>query len=57
MKDTRREGNDRREGIDRRSKYNEKMNSPELQKNFHNLYKDFFNAHDIVLSGNAILTW
>lgn len=34
-----------------------KMNSPELQKVFHTVYKDFFNTHDIVLSGDAVLTW
>lgn len=36
---------------------NIKMNSIELQKIFHTVYKDFFNAHDIVLSGDAIMTW
>lgn len=34
-----------------------KINSSELQKNFPSIYKDFFNAHDTVLSGNSILTW
>jgi hypothetical protein len=34
-----------------------KMNSSELQKRFYMTYKAFFNAHDIVLSGNSILTW
>lgn len=34
-----------------------KMNSHELQKNFYDIYKNFFNAHDMVLSGDGILTW
>lgn len=34
-----------------------KMNSEDLQKNFHSIYKDFFNRHDLVLSGNGVLTW
>ena len=33
------------------------MDSLELQKNFHTLYKDFFNTHNIVLSGDGVLTW
>lgn len=33
------------------------MNTSELQKAFQWVYKDFFNTHDIVLSGNSILTW
>lgn len=36
---------------------NMKINSPELQKNFPLIYKNFFNTHDIILSGDAILTW
>ena len=34
-----------------------KMNSLELQKRFYTTYKEFFNTHDIVLSGNSVLTW
>lgn len=34
-----------------------KMNSIELQKIFQTTYKTFFNTHDAVLSGNAVLTW
>lgn len=33
------------------------MTSSELQKNFPDIYKKFFNTHDLVISGNAILTW
>jgi len=38
-------------------KGNIKMDSLELQKNFHTVYKDFFNTHNIVLSGDGVLTW
>ena len=34
-----------------------KMNSLELQKIFYTTYKEFFNTHDMVLSGDAVLTW
>lgn len=34
-----------------------KMNSNESQKAHSSVYKDFFNSHDIVLSGDSILTW
>lgn len=34
-----------------------KMNSNELQKAHYPVYKSFFNSHDIVLSGDSILTW
>jgi hypothetical protein len=33
------------------------MSSGELQKIYSSIYKDFFNTHDIVLSGNGVLTW
>ncbi|MBC7503417.1 hypothetical protein H7169_00395 [Candidatus Gracilibacteria bacterium] len=33
------------------------MNSSELRKIFPMVYKNFFNTHDIVLSGDAVLTW
>ena len=33
------------------------MNSLELQKKFYTIYKEFFNTHDMVLSGNSVLTW
>ncbi|MFA6090357.1 MAG: hypothetical protein WC774_01115 [Candidatus Gracilibacteria bacterium] len=33
------------------------MNSSEFQKNFPAIYKNFFNAHNIVLSSSSILTW
>ncbi len=33
------------------------MNSEKMRETFPHLYKKFFNTHDLVLSGNAILTW
>ena len=41
----------------KRTENTQKINSPELQKNFHAVYKNFFNSHDLVLSGDAVLTW
>ncbi len=35
----------------------QKMNSCELQKSFHSVYKNFYNTHDMVLSANSVLTW
>lgn len=34
-----------------------KMNSAALKKDFHTVYRSFFGKHDIVLSGDGILTW
>ena len=36
---------------------NIRMNSTDLQKRFYTVYKSFFNAHNIVLSSPAVLTW
>ncbi len=33
------------------------MSSAELQRVFHETYEDFFHTHDLVLSGDNILTW
>lgn len=42
---------------DRGSDMKMKRTSAQLQKTFYTVYKDFFNTHDIVLSGSSILTW
>ena len=34
-----------------------KINSLDLQKRFQDIYKNFFSKHDIVLSGDGVLTW
>lgn len=34
-----------------------RINSSDLQKRFNSVYKNFYNSHDIILSGNSILTW
>ena len=33
------------------------MSSDELQRIFHSTYQNFFHTHDLVLSGDSILTW
>ncbi len=33
------------------------MNSADLQREFPKVYSDFFHTHDIVISGDGILTW
>ncbi len=33
------------------------MSSRELQRVFYDTYEEFFHTHDLVLSGESILTW
>ncbi len=35
----------------------ENMNSLALQSSHYEVYKDFFNTHNIVMSGDSVLTW
>ena len=49
--------NTTRNNKNRQGQVDIKMNSSELQKRFYTTYKEFFNTHDIVLSGNSVLTW
>ncbi len=40
-----------------RAPHSVRMNSENFQREFRELYSDFFHTHDIVISGDGILTW
>ncbi len=49
--------NKRREDRNRGADDSVSMSSVELQRVFHDTYENFFHTHDLVLSGDSILTW